>query len=191
MPTTHPGLSRREALTRVAAAAAGIAAGCTPVRYALRIYPAAFDDQAVCDRVLRAFVLAAVPGAMVSPQSLLTRCFEDDLFPFRAYRKNFAADLCRRGGNRFGEPRFDRLDRHEQVEIVREGLRADSITRKLYAGAVFLAQVAVLGGIYADDAAVPAFDFEGEYLPHDPEDLTYPRPGRFLARGTTLDGNPV
>ena len=191
MPTTDPCLSRRAALASVAAFAAGIAAGCAPVRYGLRLYPAAFDDQDTCDRVLRAFVLTAVPGALGSPRSSIARCFEDDLFPFRAYRKSFAADLCRRAGKRFGEPRFDRLDRREQVEIVREGLRADTITRKLYAGAVFLAQVAVLGGIYADDAAVPAFDFEGEYLPHDPEDLTYPGPGRFLARGTTLDGNPV
>jgi hypothetical protein len=191
MPTTDHCLSRRAVLASVAAFTAGVASGCTPVRYGLRLYPAAFNDQDTCERVLRAFVLAAVPGALDSPQSSLTRCFGDDLFPFKTYRKNFAADLCRRAGKRFGEPRFDRLDRHEQVAIVREGLRADAITRKLYAGAVFLAQVAVLGGIYADDAAVPALDFEGEYRPRDPEELTYSSPSRFLAGGQTLDGNPV
>ena len=191
MPATHSYLSRREALARVAAAAAGIAAGCTPVRYALRVYPAAFDDPATCDRVLRAFVLAAVPGAILSPQSSLTQCFQDELFPFRPYRKPFAADLSRRAARRFGGARFERLDRREQAEIIREGLRADPVSRKLYAGAVFLAQVAVLGGIYADDAAVPALDFEGQYRPRNPEDLTYGNPVRFLARGTSLDGNPV
>jgi hypothetical protein len=178
-------------LASVAAFSAGLVAGCAPVRYGLRLYPAAFDDHDACDSVLRAFVLVAVPGALGSPQSSLTRCFEDDLFPFRTYRKNFAADLCRRAGNRFGEPRFDRLDRHEQVQVVREGLRADPITRKLYAGAVFLAQIAVLGGIYAEDAAVPALEFEGEYRPRNPEELTYANPSRFLASGQTLDGNPV
>ena len=114
MPTTNPCLSRRAVLASVAAFTAGIASGCTPVRFGLRLYPEAFNDQDTCERVLRAFVLTAVPGALGSSQSFLTRCFGDDLFPFRPYRENFAADLCRRAGKRFGEPRFDRLDRHER-----------------------------------------------------------------------------
>ncbi|HEX9164563.1 MAG TPA: hypothetical protein VF862_01530 [Gemmatimonadales bacterium] len=189
MPTPSL-LTRRAVLARLGAVAAAVAAGCTPVRYALRLYPPAFDDDRdVRDQTLRAFVLAAVPSADPGDPHL-TRAFDDRLFPFVRYRNFFAADLCGRADRLFGESRFDRLDRREQAKVIANGLAADGVTRRLYAGAVFLAQVSVLGGIYAPDGAVPPLGFEGTYQFRGLDAITYPDPGRFLAAARTTNGNP-
>jgi hypothetical protein len=190
MSPTPSLLSRRAALARLGIITAGLAAGCTPVRFALRAYPQAFDnDEDVRERVLRAFVRVVVPGADPADANL-TRAFSDRFFPFRKYRNFFAADLCRRSDRRFRESEFSRLDRREQAAVVREGLGADAVTRRLYTGAVFLAQVSMLGGTYAEAAAIPALGFDGAYQFRGLEAVTYPEPGRFLARSTTPDGNP-
>lgn len=184
-------LSRRAAVARLGAGLAALAAGCTPVRYALRAYPAAFDDdRAIREAVLRAFVRTVAPAADPADPGLI-RAFDDRFFPFHKFQNFFAADLCRRAGHRFGETRFDRLDRRDQAEVVRDGLAADSVTRRLYTGAVFLAQLTVFGGIYADSADVPPFGFEGAYRFRGLEAVTYPDAGRFLGTPATLDGNPV
>jgi hypothetical protein len=184
-------LSRRAALARLAGISAGLAVGCTPVRFALRAYPSSFDqDHDVRDPVLRAFVRAVVPGANPADPNL-TRAFSDRFFPFHKYQSFFAADLCRRSERRFREPRFNRLDHLEQAAVIRDGLAGDAVARRLYAGAIFLAQVSVLGGIYAEDAAVPLIGFEGAYQFRGLEALTYPESGRYLARSITQDGNPA
>lgn len=188
---TPPLLSRRAALARLGVVAATVAAGCTPVRYALRLYPSAFDDDRdVRDRTLRAFVRAAVPSADPGDPHL-TRAFDDGLFPFARYRAFFAADLCRRADRLFRDSRFDRLDRRRQARVIADGLAADGVTRRLYAGAVFLAQVTVLGGIYAEDAAVAPLGFDGTYRFLGLDAITYPDPGRYLAPALTTDGNPA
>ena len=190
VPTPSP-LSRRAALARLGAVVATAAAGCTPVRYALRLYPSSFDDDRdVRDRTLRAFVRAVVPSSDPGDPDL-TRAFDDRLFPFARYRGFFAADLCRRADRLFRRSRFDRLDRHEQARVIADGLGADSVTRRLYTGAVFLAQVSVLGGIYAEDAAVAPLGFDGAYRFRGLDAITYPDPGRYLAPALTTDGNPA
>ena len=191
MAPTPSLLSRRAALARLAAISAGLAAGCTPVRFALRAYPASFDqDRDVRDPVLRAFVRAVVPGASPADPHLI-RAFDDRLFPFHKYQSFFAADLCRRSERRFREPRFNRLDHLEQVAVIRDGLAGDAVAKRLYTGAIFLAQVSILGGIYAEDAAAPLIGFEGVYQFRGLEALTYPEPLRYLARSITQDGNPA
>ncbi|HSR14109.1 MAG TPA: hypothetical protein VLL51_00045 [Gemmatimonadales bacterium] len=186
----HPAaISRRDALARMGAVAAAIASACTPARLALGTTPGGFDDPATGEQALRAFVLTVVPGADPSSRSL-TQCFSDELFPFRRYRAVFVADLSRRARSRYGQSSFERLRPHERREVVRDGLHGGWITGRLYAGAVFLAQLAVLGGIYAANAAVPQLGFDGEYRWEGLENVTWPEPARYLAVTRTSDGNP-
>jgi hypothetical protein len=70
--------------------------------------------------------------------------------------------------------------------VIRDGLEADGTTRKLYQGAIYLAQIAFYGGIYDDDAGCPLIDFPGRYR-GDP--VTYDDAHQFLARAQTPGGN--
>ena len=182
-------ITRRAALGRMAALAGGLAVGCTPLRYVLRAYPADFEaDRELTDRVLRAFVDAVVPGIRLDAPDL-ARAFFDEDYPFAKYAAFFAAHLCRRGDELFGVGRFDALDRERRTAVVRAGLRGDAAARKLYEGAIFLAQVSVYAGIYDDERGCPLIDFPGRYRVRPHDQLTYPDPARFLAAESTADGN--
>jgi hypothetical protein len=182
-------LSRRAVLKRLGLAAAGLAFGCTPFRIVLRVYPSDFDDDgALVDRVMRAFVTTVVPGAPVDSPNL-TRVFADEWFPFASYRSFFASDLCRRSLERHGTSRFETLSPAQRTQVVHSGLSADSTTRKLYNGAIFLAQLSCYAGIYDDDAGCALISFEGRFRVVPLEDQTYPNPEDFLPRERTADGN--
>lgn len=185
-------LSRREAVRRLAVALVGAgAAACAPVRIALKAYPAEFStDSGMVERTLRAFVLTVVPGADPEDPGP-TRVFAERFHPFGPHRGFFAADLCRRTRQRFGEGRFDRLPAAERTWVVRRGLRQRGVVGRMYAGAVLLAQIAVYARIYDDARGSSLIDFDGGgHLP-TPAGLTYPDAGRFLARPLTATGNPA
>lgn len=188
-PLRTPALTRREALWRLGAVLAGAAAaGCTPLRIALKAYPEDFTpDGDLVERTLRAFVLTIVPGAPADDPNL-TRVFADRFHPFGPYRAFFASDLCRRAIERFGAP-FDGLDPVRRTTVVQRGLQGDATTRRLYAGAILLAQIAVYAGIYDDTRGSPLIDFEGRQRFRGFDALTYPDPERFLAAAQTADGN--
>ncbi|MGH7568020.1 MAG: hypothetical protein ACREL9_03470 [Gemmatimonadales bacterium] len=187
-PVTR-GLSRREALKRLSWLAAGWAAGCTPVRIVLKAIPEAFEDPALAERVLVAFVTTVVPGVPADDPNL-TRVFGDPFYPFAGYGAFFASDLCRRATKCFGAA-FDRLTAEQRTAVIQHGLHADATTKKLYTGAVFLAQIAVYGGIYDAERGSPLIDFEGSYRFRGRRFYTYPDPERFLARALTPTGNPA
>ncbi|HXF95114.1 MAG TPA: hypothetical protein VNI61_03320 [Gemmatimonadales bacterium] len=190
-PTPATPLGRREALRRLGVLAAGLAVGCTPLRIVLKTYPDGFDrDLDLGERVLRAFVTAVVPGVPADDPDLV-RVFSDPYYPFARYRAFFASDLCRRAEERFGTEAFDRLTLEQRTAVIRDGLGADATTRKLYTGAVFLAQIATYGAIYDDARGQPLIGFEGRYRFRGFADLTYPDPERFLARSLSGDGNPT
>jgi hypothetical protein len=184
-------LSRRAAVKRLALAAGGLAVGCTPLRIVLRAYPDDFDrDTELLDRVLRAFVTTVVPG--VPPDSPnLARIFKDDWVPFARYCSFFASDLCGRSRKMFGTGAFHALSLARRTQVVQNGLAADSTTRKLYDGAIFLAQLSVYAGVYDSQRGCPLIDFEGAYKIVPLKDQTYPNPNDFLAAALTPEGNPA
>lgn len=190
-PDARPvSLSRRDALRRLGVLAAGLAAACTPARIILKTYPETFErDGDPTDGVLRTFVTTIVPGAPEDDPNLV-RAFGDTYYPFAPYRAFFAADLCRRAA-RFGTDAFDRLTVAQRAAVIQEGLRADFATRKLYTGAIYLAQIATYAGIYDDEGGASLIGFEGRHRYRGPEFLTYPDPDRFLARAASADGNPA
>ena len=182
-------IPRRQALRRLGLLAAGVSAGCTPLRVLVCAYPQAFDDDgALIDGVLRAFVTAVIPGAPAADPDLV-RAHTDPAYPFAQYAAFFAADLSRRAARRFGGPAFESLAAADRAAVIAEGLAADGATRKLYGGAITLAQIAFYAGIYDPRRGCPAIGFEGGCHWHPLSDITYPDPERFLAFARTGDGN--
>lgn len=183
-------MTRRAALKSLGAVMGGAVAGCTPARLALHVYDHNFEtDARLTERTLDSFVETIVPGAGGAPEER-TRVFSDPAYPFAGYRAYFASDLCRRAAALRGGSRFHTLSHADRKRVVREGLGADSITRRLYEGAIFLTQVATLAGIY-DDEGVGLLGFEGANAGFPTEDLTYADPVSFLPVARTGDGNPV
>ena len=115
--------------------------------------------------------------------------YTDAAYPFAQYVGFFAADLSRRATRRFEGQRFERLPVRERTAVIAEGLAADGTTRKLYNGAVALAQIAFYAGIYDDKKGCPTIGFEGGYHWHSLTDTTHPSPELFLSHARTADGN--
>ncbi|HYL21280.1 MAG TPA: hypothetical protein VEU74_05950 [Gemmatimonadales bacterium] len=184
-----PNISRRQALRQLSVAAAGLAVACTPLRVLVNAYPQAFDeDDALLDRVLRAFVTTVIPGAPQDDPDLV-RAFSDPAYPFAEYVGFFAADLSRRAARRFGGRPFDELPASERTAVIAEGLAADGTTRRLYSGAIVLAQIAFYAGIYDEKKGCALIGFDGGYRGHSLTDITHPAPERFVSRALTGDGN--
>lgn len=179
-------ISRRDAVRYLGLITAGMAAAaCTPLRILTHSYPADFKHAPeLVDRILRAFVSTVVPGAPDSPN--LARAYTDRQYPFASYAEFFAADLCRRSRDRFGNDAFDRLTITERTAVIQDGLAADGTTKKLYQGAIYLAQVSFYGGIYDDDAGCALIDFPGRYRG---ETISHNDCHRFLPPALTDNGN--
>jgi hypothetical protein len=185
----YTAVTRRQALRSIGLLAAGTLAGCTPVRIALKWAPANYSGGApLVDRVLRAFVATVLPGA--DPQRLeCARVFVDANYPFASYASTFAADLSSRAHHSYGAPNFALLGPAERTAVVQAALRADAATRKLYTGAIFLAQVAFYSGFY-DDGGCSLIGFEGRFRSRPVNELGYADPAAYMARATSRNGNP-
>lgn len=181
-------VTRRDALRRLGALTAGLATACTPLRIVLHDYPHVFDAEEESERVLRAFVLTVIPEADAGDPNL-ARAFGDPELRYAPYRGFFVSDLCRRSQTRTGEAAFERLSLAERTAVVRDGLRADATTARLYTAAILVAQASYYAGIYDDARGCPLIGFDGAYQFRGIETITYPDPERFLSWSATRDGN--
>lgn len=183
-------ITRRQLLCRAGVLVAGLASGCTPLRLAFHPNPEPFRGEGgAADRVLAAFVRTVAPRADGSNEEL-ARVFADPAYPFAPYRSFFAADLCRRSEDRFGTKSFDSLAEDARARVMEDGLKGDAVARRLYGGAIFLAQVAVYSGVYDDVRGSRAINFDGSNSGFPPETLTYPVPEWYLPAASSGDGNP-
>jgi hypothetical protein len=181
-------ITRRQALGALAVLLPSVAIGCTPARYMLGMYPPEFDrDPHLTRQVLGAFVETVLPGASVPGE--VEPAFFDQRFPFQPYASFFAADLCRRAAALSGGHQFHWLSLDQRTAVVKQGLTGDATARKLYVGAIRIAQFACYTGIYRDGEGCPAIDFDGTFRPVPPAELTYPDPERYLAAELSPDGN--
>jgi hypothetical protein len=181
-------MTRREMLQSLGFLTAGALAGCTPVRIALHKYPDAFDrDPALTERVIAAFVAAVIPGVTGEARDL-ARIYGDGDYPFAPYRAYFAADLSKRAERRYGKTPFESLDLARRARVIRDGLDADAITRQLYGGAIYLAQISQYAGVY-DDGGCPLIGYAGANGGFPAEVLTYPNANRYLPAALTANGN--
>lgn len=181
-------ISRREAVIRLAALAASTASACAPIRLALGSPPrSGVTGDASAEATLEAFAHTVAPG--VADGHACTRVFADPFYRFARYREFFLSDLDHRAARRAGRP-FAALDRADRVAVISEGLAAGAVAGRLYAGAVFLTQIAAYGRAGTDGARPVALGFDSAPMPPDRAALTYPDPGRFLPAPLTTSGNP-
>ncbi|MEE8192453.1 MAG: hypothetical protein V3T74_06880 [Gemmatimonadales bacterium] len=185
-------VTRRRALGWIGSATLALAAGaCTPVRIVLKMYPEEFEtDPDLVDGVLRAFVTAVVPG-MPGDHPNLTRAFYDDYYRLSKYRNFLAADLCERSRSMYGRTEFAELSLEQRTRVIEDGLDRGGVTKRLYVGAVFLAQIATYAGIYDAEEGCPLIGFQGRYDLSELAHVSHPHPERFLPPSRTTDGNPV
>ena len=188
----HSTVTRRWALRSIAGFGVGLAAaGCTPLSMVLKIYPKEFDKRARrVDRILRAFCTTVAPGARAADPNQ-SRVFYDDSYPLAAHRAFFAADLCDRGARVVGERQFEMLSLEDRERVVEHGRAQGGLITRLYAGAVFLTQIAIFAGIYDDETGCSLIEFEGRFRPRHLYETTYPEPERFLPSPVTANGNPA
>jgi len=163
--------------------------GCTPLRYALHLYPDGLDGTDAGDRILAAFAHTVIPGAPPGDASIF-RPLTDPELPFRRYSAFLAADLNRRARGAFGRD-FDRVTPGQRMEVVERALAADGTTAQLYGGAVYLVQIAYYAGIYDDQRGCPLIGFDGAYRFRGVEATSFPDPDHYLARQVSPDGNPA
>lgn len=192
-PQSAPNVSRREAVRRMAVVGAGLTAGlvvgCTPLRIGLAMYPHRYDtDRDIGNRVLRAFVTTVIPGVRDTTPDLI-RVYEDDYYPLTPYRGYLIYDLCERADRLFDTKLFSDLDAGQRIRVLQDALSADKTTRRLYEGAIFLAQISCYAGIHDDAGGCELIDFQGASGILPLAEQTYPAPERYFARRLTADGN--
>ncbi len=183
--STH--LTRREALKATGLIAAGAAISCTPLRYAVQAVPAEYSSATdLQERVLQAFTETVLPGIAGCRSAMVLR---DQAYPFAPYAGTFAASLSARAKSMYGVRSFDRLPAALRAEVICSGLVADAMSRRVYAAAIFLLQVACYAGIYATGGC-EAIDFDGNGPPRSPRQVAYADTARFSAIEQSIDGNP-
>ena len=164
------------------------AAGCTPVRYVLHLYPETFDGTDAGDRVLAAFAHTVIPGLPWDARAF--RALKDETLPFHRFAGFLAADLDQRARRAFDQD-FVSLAPPRRTEVVAQGLGRGGTTGQLYAGAVFLTQLACYAGIYDEAGGCPLIEFHGASGFRGLEATTFRNPERFFAEPATEDGNPT
>lgn len=192
---TAPIVSRREAMRRMAIVGTGLtvglAAGCTPIKIGLGVYPNSYDTNLeIGERVLRAFVTTVIPGIPATTPNLI-RVFEDDDYPLAQFRGYLISDLCERADKLFDMKLFSALDAEQRIRVVQDALSAHKTTRQVYEGAIWLAQISCFAGIYNDAGGCELIDFQGASGLLPLAEQTYPAPELYLAHSLTADGNYV
>jgi hypothetical protein len=183
---TQSDITRRQAIGLLCGAAAAGFTACAPMRIALRQAPAEFKhNRNRVDAVLRMFVATVIPGADVEDDNL-ARIYTDDTYPFAPYAATFVADLQTRAQRISNGLGFEQMELAARTQVIQEGLNADFATRKLYTGAVFIAQVSYYAGIYTDNGC-SMIQFDGHFVPG--HEITYRNTQRFATRALTRDGN--
>ena len=186
-------VSRREVIRRLAVVGTGLsiglAAGCTPIKIGLGVYPSSYDTNLeIGEQVLRAFVTTVIPGIPATTPNLI-RVFMDEDYPLAPYRGYLIADLCKRADKLFDMKLFNWLDAEQRTQVIQNALSSHKVHRQLYEGAIFLTQISCYAGIYDAEGGCEFIDFPGANSLLKPSQQTYPDPERYFAHRLTADGN--
>ena len=181
-------ISRLDFINKIMLLTGVIATGCTPVRILLKSYPDKYDDdKKMCRQILNAFVLTVIPGAN-SDDPDLCRIFNDDYYKFKKYCGFFTSDLCSKSKKLFNIENFSSLTLQQRIKVIQSGLEDNSTTAKLYAGAIYMAQVSYYSCIYNDNKSCELIDFQGSYGFMN-TDISYNDSEKLLADEITFSGN--
>lgn len=155
-------IGRLDFIKKISLLTGVVIAGCSPVKILLKLYPERFDDNDYKKKILSAFVTTIIPGADLTDPNIC-RIFSDHYYPFHKYCGFFVSDLCKKSKRRFYTENFHQLKLEERTSIVKEGLRDEFTTSRLYTAAIYISQVSFYSGIYDDDKGCELIDFEGRY----------------------------
>ena len=180
-------MTRTDFIRRMVLLTGAIATGCSPVKILLNSYSDKYDKEYLQKRILSSFVSTVIPGAE-QYGTVLSKIYLDGFYPFAKRCGYFTSDLCNRSKELFRSDSFDELSFEERTLVIQSGLNADSLTKKLYTAAVYMAQVSFYCNIYNDDGGCELIDFKGAYSFMD-IDIVYPDCSSLLANEITSTGN--
>ena len=89
------------------------------------------------------------------------RLLSESTLPFAPYHLDLSAHLCQSGRKYVDEWRFHLLSPSERRRVIQHGLDGGRLVRRLYAAAVFIAQVGTFAGIYDDDRGCSLIEYPG------------------------------
>ena len=169
---------RQMAIIGVGLSVAGSATGCLG-------NGATGDQLGHGDKLIRAFMEAVAPGAPVQHPDI-TLAFRDERFGFSKYRWLFNFDLRKRACSLFGTLNFHKLNINERKIVIEDALRSDGKMKRLYSGAIQLAQLTVYTGYYREPERCEMIQFESGF---GGGSTSYQNAGQFFGRSMTLNGN--
>ena len=160
------------------------------IRMVLGFFPAAYrHDKELKNRILKAFVLTIIPGAEEDDNNLAAM-YNDDFYPFCRWSGYFVFDLCSRSRKLFGSDDFSKMTLSKRSAVVAEALKGRELTKRLFKGAILMAQVSYYGAVYNEDRGCPLISFPGTNKGYSKEETTYSFSAELFDRELTADGQP-
>ncbi len=155
-------IGRLDFIKKISLLAGAIATGCSPVKILLNLYPEIYNDNKLKEQIITAFITTVIPGANPNEPNLC-RIFSDNYYPFYKYCGFFVSDLCEKSKNHFGIENFHELNLWQRTEIIKEGLKDEFTTSRIYTAAIYITQVSYYCSIYDEKKGCELIDFEGSY----------------------------
>lgn len=160
------------------------------LRMVLRVFPHKYcTDRLLNDGILRAFVTTIIPGADVHEEHLV-RMYSDEYYPFHIFCGYFVYDLDSRARRLFDGREFTTLDLNQRTSVVADALSGSEVTRRLYKGAILMAQVSYFGAVYNEDRGCSLIGFPGRNEGYSRDECTYPFATGLFDKELSLDGHP-
>lgn len=155
----------------------------------LKLFPRKYCRNILLKRkILRTFVLTVIPGANEDDE-YLTKMFEDAYYPFHTYCGYFVFDLNIRSKKLYNKE-FTSLSPDERTRVIQIALTGRELTRRLYKGAILMAQVSYFGAIYNEIKGCRLIDFPGKNIGYKREKITYPFAALYFDMEATANGHP-
>lgn len=160
------------------------------IQMSLKIFPHEyFKNDKLKEKILRAFVTTIIPGADEKDENLI-KMYNDKYYPFNIYCSYFVFDLNRRSQKLFNNKDFFELSLWEKTKVVQNALSGKELSRRLYKGAILMAQVSYYGAVYNEDSGCPLINFPGNNEGYTKEEVTYSFAGYYFDNELSIDGQP-
>ena len=113
----------------------------------------------------------------------------DKYYPFHTFCGYLVFDLDRRSTTLF-KGDFISLSAHDRTKVIQDALNGRELTRRLYKGAILMAQVSYFGAIYDEEKGCLLIEFPGRNNGFSREQSTYPFSAALFARELSANGHP-
>ena len=160
------------------------------IQMVLKLFPHRYcNDKVLKEKILRAFVTTVIPGSDPSDENLV-KMYTDEYYAFHDFCGFFVFDLNRRSKRLFVGKEFITLTADERAHVIQDALSGGELTRRLYKGAILMAQVSYFGAIYDEERGCPLIEFPGRNTGYNREQSAYPFSESLFEKEVSLDGHP-